>query len=80
MTRKHWVAPTCRGKRCLFLQVLQQTAAALCNTWSLSRGWAGREVWECCWVLHQEVAAEPCSWHSRLGMLLHSPLPQEQIL
>lgn len=85
---KRWLAPTCRGKRCLFLQVLQQTAAALllCNTWSLSRGSAGREEWEAVpgmlpgqpAVLHCQVAAEPCSWHSRLRMLLPSPSPQEQ--
>lgn len=59
---------------------------ALCNTWSLSRGLAGREVWEPApgmlpgqpAVPHREVAAEPRSWHSGLGMLLHSPPPQEQ--
>lgn len=82
MTRKCWLAPTCRGKSCLFLQVLQQTAAALllCNTWSPSRGWQvgryGSLCRECC-----RVSLRSCtrgSWHSGLGMLLHPPPPQEQ--
>lgn len=71
MTRKCWLAPTCRGKRCLFLQVLQQTAGALpCATpgafpeaWQVGRYGSLRR--ECCRV----------SLRSRTARLLLSLVP-----